>query len=136
MRRGLTLIEVVVAAALLALIVAACLPVLAGARRGIFAARAAALSQPADDLDGAVDELLRQRPGLIRDLLDQPTLIHLRWTVGDRDFEADARLAAQVAAAENERRSSHAWAVFRMEGVEIPRWLRVPSVSPPQEPTP
>jgi len=134
MRRGLTLVEVVAAAALLTLIVAACLPLIAGARRDLEAARAVSLHEPVEELAEAVDELLRERPGLIEEVLDQPSGLRVSWTVRDVGYEAEVRLRTRVEVRDDEHRSAHAWAVFRLEGVEIPRWLRLPG--PPKESTP
>lgn len=130
-RTGLTLIEVVAAAALLTLIVVACLPVITGARRELQAANAVSL-ESTQELSDAVDELLRQQPSLGRELLEQPEGLELRWTVREREYQATVRLAARVEG--DERRSAHAWAVFLVGSVEIPRWLRLPD--PPPEPSP
>jgi len=129
-RRGLTLIEVVAAAALLTLVVAACLPLITGARRDLQAARAVARDDPAGELSHAVDELLRQKPGLARELLDQPEGFEIRWTVREHEHRLAVRLAARIEG--DERRSAHAWAVFRLDGAEFPRWLRLPDAPAPR----
>lgn len=134
-RTGLTLIEVVAAAALLTLIVVACLPLITGARRDLRMAREVALGEPAEETSEAIEELLRQKPGLVSELLDVPEGLEVRWTVREREYQATIRLAARVEG--DERRSSHAWAVFRVGGVggaEFPRWLRLPDLPP--EPSP
>jgi len=128
---GFTLIEVVAAAALLTLIVVACLPLITGARRDLQAANAVALG-PSQELSEAVDELLRQKPSLARELLDQPEGLELRWTVREREYQATVRLATRVEG--DKRRSAHAWTVFLVGGVEIPRWLRLPD--PPADRSP
>jgi len=129
-RTGLTLIEVVAAAALLTLIVVACLPLIAGARRDLEAANAVALVS-SQEFSEAVDELLRQKPGLASELLDQPEELELRWMVRQREYQATVRLAKRVEG--DERRSAHAWAVFLVGGVEIPRWLRLPDPPSPHD---
>jgi hypothetical protein len=130
-RTGITLIEVVAAAALLTLIVVACLPLITGARRDLQAANAVAL-ESSQELSEAVDELLRQKPSLARELLEQPEGLELRWTVREREYEATVRLSARIEG--DERRSAHAWAVFLVGGVEIPRWLRLPDPPPERSP--
>lgn len=130
-RTGLTLIEVVAAAALLTLIVVACLPLITGARRDLQAANAVGLVS-SQELSEAVVELLRQRPSLGRELLEQPEGLVLGWTVREREYLARVRLAARVEG--DQRRSAHAWAVFLVEGVEIPRWLRLPDPPPERSP--
>ncbi|MFG0243480.1 MAG: hypothetical protein ACF8R9_11910 [Phycisphaerales bacterium JB054] len=130
-RTGLTLIEVVAAAALLTLIVVACLPLITGARRDLQAVNAVALVS-SQELSEAVDELLRQKPSLARELIEQPEGLELRWTVREREYQATVQLATRVEG--DERRSAHAWAVFLVGGVEIPRWLRLPDPPPERSP--
>lgn len=130
-RTGLTLIEVVAAAALLTLIVVACLPLITGARRDLQAANAVAI-EFTQELSEAVDELLRQRSSLARELLEQPEGLQVRWTVRERKYQATVRLPTRVEG--EERRSAHAWAVFLVGGVEIPRWLRIPDPAPERSP--
>lgn len=127
MRRGITLVEVVAASALLTLIVLACVPVLRGSRADLAAARSVAEHQIDRELEAAVDELLRQHPGLAELALEQPEGIEQRWTVGDREYAAIVRVGHLVRVREDEPRSSHAWLLFTMNGVgvEIPRWVRV-----------
>ncbi len=130
-RTGLTLIEVVAAAALLTLIVVACLPLVTGARRDLQAAKAVAL-EPSREFSEAVDDLLRQRPSLACELLEQPEGSELRWTVHEREYQARVRLGMRVQG--DEHLSPHAWAVFFVGGVEIPRWLRLPEPPPERSP--
>lgn len=124
-RPGFTLIEVVAAAALLTLIIASCLPLFAGARRDLQASSAVALGEPTGELSEAVDELLRQMPGLARELLDQPEGFGLRWTVREREYRATARVVARAGTSADDRSSGHVWAVFHVDRAEIPRWLRI-----------
>ena len=130
MRRGLTLVEVVAATALLTLIVLACVPLLRGARADLAAARATVRHSGVRGFEAAVEELLRQRPDLVELALAQPEGLHQEWTVGEEGYAADVRVAQVVRASDEERRSSHAWLVFRSGGLEIPRWVRVSDATP------
>ncbi len=126
MRRGLTLIEVVAATALLTLIVMACVPILRGARRDLAAARQTSYRAESAAFADAVDTLLLEQPRLVAKLLDQPEGLTLDWMVRDESFTAEARLLSLVRAEDDEHRSSHCWVVFDSSEVEIIRWLRVP----------
>lgn len=126
MRRGLTLVEVVVATALLAMMVAALAPVVRGARRDLAASGAALRHTDDGSLGGAVDVLLAERPGLVSDLLARPGGVDVRWVVGERRFAATAEVLVVVRAGEHERRSSHCWVRFESGGAEAVRWLGLP----------
>lgn len=134
MRRGLTLIEVVAATALLTLIVAASVPVLAAARRDLAASRSTGDRTDARTFERALDDLLRQRSTLVTELLEQPAGLDLRWDSGDHAYEATATVLTTTPAAGDEHRSSHCWALFRGDGVEALRWLRMPD--PPKDGVP
>ncbi|MDQ7012453.1 MAG: hypothetical protein Q9O74_00990 [Planctomycetota bacterium] len=134
MTRALTLVETVAATALLALVVAACVPLLVSARRDLDAAHVSTDREHHREMSNAVDELLTQRPRLVRQLLDQPTGLPVQWELGDRTYAAHATVRAQSTADGKSLRSSHAWIVFETDGVEIARWARLPN--PPTTPTP
>ena len=125
MSRGFTLLEVVAAAVLLTMIVATGIPFLRGARVDM---HAATVSQTdLSELDAAVDDLLRQRPGLIADCLTQPAGHLVEWTSGGRAFSAVVRLQPTVLATDGEHRTTHTWAVFSASGGECVRWMPVPT---------
>ncbi|MCC7389645.1 MAG: hypothetical protein IT431_12850 [Phycisphaerales bacterium] len=134
MSRGLTLIEVVAATALLTLIVGASLPIVLAARRDL--AAAAPTKDPAarDDFEAAIDDLLLQRRTLGPELLRAPAPLGLRWRSGNTDRAATAELLTTAGAENDDRRSSHCWVAFRADGMEAVRWLRLPNN--PAGPTP
>ncbi len=134
MTRALTLVETVAATALLALVVAACVPLLVSARRDLDAARVSTDREHRREMSNAVDELLTQRPRLVRELLDQPTGLPVQWQLDDRTYAAHTTVRAQSTADAKSLRSSHAWIVFQTYGVEIARWSRLPN--PPNPPQP
>ena len=125
MSRGFTLLEVVAATVLLTMIVATGLPLLRSARVDMQATTAS--QTDLSELDAAVDDLLRQRPGLIADCLTQPAGHLVEWTSGGRAFNAVVRLQPTVLAADGERRTTHTWAVFSARGGECVRWMPVPT---------
>lgn len=127
MSRGFTLLEVVAAAVLLTMIVAAGLPLLRSARVDMQAA--AASQTDLFELDAAVDDLLRQRPGLLAECLTQPAGHLVEWTSGGRAFSAMVRLQLTVLATDGERRTTHTWAVFSASSGECIRWIPVPTHS-------
>jgi len=129
MRRGLTLIEVVAATALLATLVAACVPLLRSARIALGEAGRADDGRSTERAADAVAALLREDTDLIRRVLESRGPLQLRWEAGERAYSATAHLRSAVHAAADERRSSHAWVVFDVEGVEVVRWLRIPATS-------
>jgi len=129
MRRGLTLVEVVAATALLTLIVLACVPLLRGARADLAAAGDLGDRGEGREFEAAVEELLRQRPALVELALDQPDGLEQRWAVGDQEFIAEVRVAQVVPAPADGRGSSHVWLVFAAAGVEIPRWALAPDLA-------
>lgn len=125
MRRGLTLIEVVAATALLTLIVAASVPILASARRDLAAIEPASEGSDAA-LEEAVDDLLVQRRDLVPELLEHPEGLDLRWQSGERECAATATILTTARAEDDEHRSSHCWVRFRTEDGETVRWMRLP----------
>ena len=131
MRRGLTLIEVVAATALLTLIVSASVPILRAARRDLAASRPERAAAADDGFEDAVDDLLLQRRGLAAELLDHAAGLGLRWTSDEREFAATATIMTATRAAGGERRSSHCWVRFQGGEAEAVRWLRLPD--PPEE---
>lgn len=126
-RRGFTLLEVVAATVLLTMIVAAGIPFLRSARVDLDAAAAPAAGIDHAELETAIDDLLRQRPGLIAECMQQPAGYHFEWTSSERLFRAEVRLGPAVLADDEEHRSTHTWAVFNVDGAEFLRWMRVPS---------
>jgi len=125
MSRGFTLLEVVAAAVLLTMIVAAGLPLLRSARVNMQAATAS--QTDLSELNAAVDDLLRQRPGLIAECLTQPAEHLVEWASGGRAFSAVVRLQPTVLATDGERRTTHTWAVFSAGSGECVRWIPVPT---------
>lgn len=127
MTRGFTLLEVVAATVLLTMIVAAGIPFLRSARADLQAAASPIGEADHTEIETAVDDLLRQRPGLIAECVQQPAGLPVEWTSNERVYNAEVRLTPVVRADEDERRSTHAWAVFVVNGTEVIRWMRVPS---------
>ncbi|QKK07544.1 MAG: type II secretion system protein [Planctomycetota bacterium] len=127
MRRGFTLLEVVAATVLLTMIVAAGMPFLRSARADLRASASPVVGVDHAEIETAVDELLRQKPGFIAECVRQPAGYHVEWTSDERLFRAEVRLGQAVTADDEEHRSTHAWAVFSVDGTECLRWMRVPS---------
>ncbi|QKK07502.1 MAG: prepilin-type N-terminal cleavage/methylation domain-containing protein [Planctomycetota bacterium] len=132
MKRGFTLLEVVAATVLLTMIVAAGIPFLRSARADLQAAASPVVGVDHADVDRAeietaVDDLLRQRPGLIAECVQQPAGYHVEWTSDEHLFRAEVRLGPAVLVDDEEHRSTHTWAVFNVDGTECLRWMRVPS---------
>lgn len=125
MNRGLTLIEVVAATALLTLVTAACIPILEAARRDLAAAQQTSQAAPNDRFERAVTDLLTQRPALAGDLLEHPEGLDLSWTSHESDYSALARIGTVTRAADDERRSTHCWVSFQTRETIAVRWLRV-----------
>ncbi|QKK07466.1 MAG: prepilin-type N-terminal cleavage/methylation domain-containing protein [Planctomycetota bacterium] len=127
MKRGFTLLEVVAATVLLTMIVAAGIPFLRSARADLQAAGSPIGEADHAEVESAVDALLRQRPSLIAECVRQPAGYRVEWTSDERLFRAEVRLGSAVRADDEEHRSTHAWAVFNVDGTECLRWMRVPS---------
>jgi|GEM_PF-2009813 len=127
MTRGFTLLEVVAATVLLTMIVAAGIPLLRSARADLQAAASPVVVVDHAEIETAVDDLLRQRPRLIAECVQQPAGYRVEWTSDERLFRAEVRLGPAVRAEDEEHRSTHAWAVFSVDGTECLRWMRVPS---------
>jgi prepilin-type N-terminal cleavage/methylation domain-containing protein len=127
-RRGLTLIEVVAATALLTLIVAASVPILGAARRDLAASRAVPDGAAAESFEDAVDDLLLQQRGLAAELPEHPAGLELRWQSNGQEFEATATMLTAARAADDKRRSSHCWVRFRAGEAEAVRWLLLPDL--------
>ncbi|MFG0259458.1 MAG: type II secretion system protein [Phycisphaerales bacterium JB041] len=127
MRRGFTLLEVVAATVLLTMIVATAVPFLRSARVGLAAATRPVSFSGQTVLEAAVDDLLLQRPGLITECLARPDGLPVEWVSGARGYLAEVRLLPIIHAVADERRTTHSWAVFTLEGTEIIRWVRVRS---------
>lgn len=125
MRRALTLVEVVAATALLTMILAVCIPLLRGARTDLAAAREDPAVESRRVFEEAVDELLRQRPGLAELAIDRPEGLDEEWGHDGQRFGARIRAFSIVREDAAARRSSHAWLVFRSGELEVPRWVRV-----------
>lgn len=127
MSRGFTLLEVVAATVLLTMIVAAGIPFLRIARTGLDAAATPVVRVDHPELEAAIEDLLRQRPSLVVECLTQPAGLPVEWTSNDRVYHADVHLTPVINATDQERRTTHTWAVFTVDGAELLRWLRVPS---------
>lgn len=125
MRRGLTLIEVVAATALLTLVIAACIPILRAASRDLAAAQQISHAAPDDRFERAVTDLLTQRPTLASKLLEHPEGLDLHWTSHESEYTARARIGTVTRAADDERRSTHCWVSFQTPDTVAVRWLRV-----------
>ena len=128
MRRGLTLIEVVAATALLTLIVSASVPILGAARRDLAAARAVRDGATIELFEDAVDDLLVQQRGLAAELLEQPGGLELRWRSDEQEFAATATMLTATRAADDDHRSSHCWVRLQAGEAEAVRWLRLPDL--------
>lgn len=129
MRRGLTLIEVVAATALLTLIVAASVPILGAARRDLAASRAVRDGAAIGSFEEAVDDLLVQQRGLAAELLEQSAGLELRWRSDEHEFAATATMLTATRAGDDDHRSSHCWVRFEASEAETVRWLRLPDLS-------
>ena len=134
MRRGLTLIEVVAATALLTLIVSASVPILGAARRDLAASRAVPDGAAAESFEDAVDDLLLQRRGLAAELPEHPAGLELRWQSDGQEFAATATMLTAARADDDERRSSHCWVRFRAGEAEAVRWLPLPDLPEGERP--
>lgn len=128
MRRGLTLIEVVAATALLTLIVSASVLILGAARRDLAASRVPRNAAAAESFESAVDDLIVQQRGLAAELLHEPAGLELRWRSNEQEFTAVATMLAAARAADDDHRSSHCWVRFRAGETEAVRWLRLPDL--------
>jgi prepilin-type N-terminal cleavage/methylation domain-containing protein len=133
-RRGLTLIEVVAATALLTLIVSASVPILGAARRDLAASRAVPDGAAAESFEDAVDDLLLQQRGLAAELPEQPAGLELRWQSDGQEFAATATMLTAARADDDERRSSHCWVRFRGGEAEAVRWLSLPDLPEGERP--
>lgn len=126
MKRGFTLLEVVAATVLLTMIVAAGIPFLRSARADLQAAASPIGEADRAEIESSIDDLLRQRPGLVTECLAQPAGLPVEWTGDERVFNTNVRLTPVVRADEDEHRSTHTWAVIVVNGTEVIRWMRVP----------
>ena len=127
MSRGLTLLEVVADTVLLTMIVAAGIPLFRFARADLQAASPPAVGVAQSGLEHAIDDLLVRRPDLLAECIAQPTGYSVAWTSGGRAFNTHVRLHPVVYGTEHERRTTHTWAVFTLDGAEFLRWVRVPT---------
>lgn len=128
MRRGFTLLEVVAATVLLTLIVGTSIPFVRNARVDLRVSAAPELRvSELNALNAAIDDLMRQQPNLIRDCLGQPAGYSVEWISNEETCSAIICTGPVVQSADDEHRSTHVWAVFRMDGVELARWMRAPS---------
>ncbi len=120
-RRGLTLVEVLAAAALLAVTVGALVPLLRDARDvGELDESAIAIFELAQAADRLMLELTAEDA---RSLVSVPR--HER-AVGELE-KLPIRVSAEIRVRDDE---SHAWIVFERDGLAVTRWIQLPERRP------
>jgi prepilin-type N-terminal cleavage/methylation domain-containing protein len=128
--RGLTLLEVLIATALLAMMAAACVPVMAQAMRAL-QSHAIARQNEAIDLAQFADTVL-QRPDLIglkdsKELLDTSGR-EASWPSEEFPQQSHAPpVKISVLRAPEDTDAKHAWLVFECDEVLVHRWLPLPA---------
>ncbi len=129
--RGLTLLETLIASAILAMLAAACLPMIA---------RAAVLlrdrSEPDQtrtvDLAAAADAFMiePERFGIERDVIERFERTQFEWPVIGADSEPSPNLSIAVHALKSSNEEvGHCWLIFECEdrgGGVVSRWLALP----------
>ena len=129
--RGLTLLEVLIATALLAVMAAACVPVMAQAMRAL------AFDDSEHELE--IDDLARFADALLvnpesfglkgpHELLDSREA-QLEWPADLLPGRSAPIVPVQVRVLRNADASEadHAWLVFECDGVVVHRWLEIPA---------
>ncbi len=130
MNRGLTLIEVVVSAVLLAIVGATCASFLRDAARDASTARSTTQHEAVRDLGEAANAILVSQPALAGRLLEQHGRLTLDWPDATDRREVIVSVGSMHEAEPGAPEPSHAWLIFEAEGVAVARWVRLPTRRP------
>ncbi len=130
-RRGLTLLETLIASAILAMLAAACLPMITRAAVLLRDGRETQHTKMID-LAGAADAFMiePERFGIERDAIERFERTQFEWPVIGADSEPSPNLSIAVHALKSlNEDAGHCWLIFECEdqgGGVVSRWLALP----------